>query len=161
MTLLEVVAVLVLLGILALTAASRMNTGTLDLTTTTEGIISRIRLVQTIAMNSSPGIQGIRFDATGQAYYMFHCDDPNNCDMTADMRPLRGAEAAPDGRIAVSDGKVQLLTDRNVAYDSFGRPYQITGNQAVALSNPLVLSFSDMAGNTGTIQITPKTGFIP
>ena len=170
MTLLEVVAVLLVLTVLAATAASRMNTGTLDLAATTEGIASRIRLVQTIAMNSSPGIQGIRFEATGQTYYMFHCDDPFNCDMTADMQLLPVAtfddrEDPYDNtnvRLKVSvDGKVVVSSDGNVAFDGFGKPYQITGNQAVALASPLDFLFSDIAGNPGDIQITPKTGFIP
>lgn len=162
MTLLEVLAVLLVLGVLALSAVSRMSPGQVDLITTTEGITSRLRLVQSIAMNSPKGIQGVRFEAGPQKYSMFHCDNPANCDMTsASIQPLQGAVVDAAGKMDVSDGTVRVQADGNVAYDTFGKPYQVTGRQAVPLANPLVLSFSDTAGNTRTIKVTPKTGFIP
>ena len=162
MTLIEVVVVLVLLGVMALTVTSRMTSGTADLMATVDGISSRLRLVQTIAMNSATGLWGLRFETTGQTYHMFHCPDTSDCDMDRDALPLPGVDTDPNDRVAVSeDGKIQLQTNSNVAYDGFGRPYRITGSSAVLAVNPITITFRDGAGNTHAIDITPKTGFIP
>lgn len=162
MTLIETVVILLLLAVMALALTSRMTSGTANLIATGDAISSRLRLVQTIAMNSSTGIWGVRFESAGQTYHMFHCPDPSDCDMDRDALPLPGANTDPDHRIAVSDyGGIQLQTDRNVGYDGFGRPYRITGGSAVPAVNPITVSFSDGAGNAYEIQITPETGFIP
>ena len=162
MTLIEVVAVLLLLGIMTFVATSRMTSGTADLMATVDGVSSRLRLVQTIAMNSSQGVWGIRFEQAGQTYHMFHCRDATDCDMDRDALPLPGADADSNKRVAVSEsGAIQLLTNDNVAYDGFGRPCRITGTQAVLVADPITVSFGDGAGNTHDIQITPQTGYIP
>jgi len=162
MTLIEVVVILVLLGVMALAVTSRMTSGTADLMATADGITSRLRLVQTIAMNSSTGLWGLRFESAGQTYHMFHCPDVSDCDMDRDAFPLPGVDTDPNNRIAVSEGgNIQLQTNGNVAYDGFGRPCRITGGSAVPAVNPITISFRDGAGNTRVIRITPKTGFIP
>lgn len=162
MTLIEVVVILLLLGVMALTVTSRMTSGTADLIATTDSISSQLRLVQTIAMNSSPGLWGLRFESAGQTYHMFHCPDASDCDMDRDALPLPGVDTDLDDRIAVSEnGNIQLQTNGNVAYDGFGRPYRIIDNSAVLAVDEITISFNDGAGNTHAIEITPKTGFIP
>lgn len=162
MTFIEVVVVLVLLGVMALTVTSRMTSGAADLMATTDAISSRLRLVQTIAMNGSMGLWGLRFETAGQTYHMFHCPDPTDCDMERDALPLPGADTDPDDRIHVSEnGGIRLQTNSHVAYDGFGRPYRITGGSAVLANSPITVSFRDGAGNTYAIQVTPETGFIP
>lgn len=162
MTLIEVVVILVLLGVMALAVTSRMTSGTADLVATTDGISSQLRLVQTIAMNSSTGLWGLRFESAGQTYHMFHCLDASDCDMDRDALPLPGVDTDSNDRVAVSEGgNIQLQANSNVAYDSFGRPYRITGSSAVVAVDEITISFRDGAGNTNAIQITPKTGFIP
>jgi hypothetical protein len=162
MTLLEVVAILLLLGILAISATTRMTRGTTGLLVTAEGVASHLRLVQTMALNSSPGVRGLRFEPAGNTYYMFHCADPDNCDMDlADNIVALPGVTDENKRFAVSNGGVRLLTDGNVAYDDFGKPHTIAGNQAVPSDDPITVSFEDEAGNTHDIQVIPETGFIP
>lgn len=160
-TLIEVVAVLLLLGIMALVVTSRTTSGTASLIATTDAISSQLRLVQTFAMNGSGGAWGVRFESAGQTYHMFHCTDEDDCDMDRDIVSIPGIETDNDDRIAVSDGDIQLLTNTNVAYDSVGRPCQITGSSVVPTNNTIDISFQDGNGNTHEIQVTPKTGFIP
>lgn len=162
MTLIEVVVILLVLGVLAFTATTRMTNGTTELQTTTEGVSSHLRLVQTIAINSSPGVWGLRFETTDNTYYMFHCTDPNNCDMDSEDNIIALPGVTDENkRFAVSDGNIMLLADGNVAYDDFGRPYAVTDNQAALSDENIIISFQDGDGNTDEIQITPETGFIP
>jgi hypothetical protein len=161
-TLIEVVVILLVLGLLAFAATTRMTGGTTNLLVTAEGVASHLRLVQTMALNSSPGIRGLRFEPADNTYYMFHCTDPANCDMNLNdnIVALPGVTDV-NKRFAVSDGEIALLTDGNVAYDDSGKPHTISGIQAVANTDPFTISFGDEAGNTYDIQVAPKTGFIP
>lgn len=161
MTLLEVVVILLVLGFLAIAATSRMTSGDTDLLVTAEGVASHLKLAQTIALNSSPGVRGIRFEPDDNTYYMFYCTDPESCDMDLadNIVALPGVTGA-NSRFTVSDGNVTLLTDGNVAYDEFGRPCTIVDNQAAIADEEIVVSLQDETGNTYDIQITPETGFI-
>lgn len=162
MTLLEVVLILLVLGILTATVAAHMGSGTADLTAEADTISSRLRLVQSLAMNSSRGLWGIRFESGTQTYHMFHSEDPSDCDMDRDIEPLPGADTDADGRISVSNSGIQFQKDENVAFDDYGRPYEVKNNGATMLkNNPFTLTLLDGAGNTHDIQVTPKTGFIP
>lgn len=161
-TLLEVVLILMVLGILAATVAVHVSSGTADLTTTADGIASQLRLVQSLAMNNSRGLWGIRFESGTQTYHMFHSEDPSDCDMDRDIEPLPGADTDADGRISVAGNGIQFQKDGNVAFDDYGRPYEIKNKGATLLkNNPFTLTLLDGAGNTHDIQVTPKTGFIP
>ncbi len=161
MTLIEVVVILLVLGILALAVTSRLGTGAVNLTATTDKVAADLRLVQAMAMNSSPGIWGLRFERAGQTYYLFHCPDPSACDMAAGIRALPGASVDHGLRVPVSDGKVRLQTDTHVAYDDHGRPLRITGAAGRLITEPIRISFRDQEGNTDAVDITPQTGFIP
>ena len=157
----EVAMVILLLGTLSLIVVSRMDTGTSKLMTTADKLTSHVRLVQTIAMNSSPGIWGVCFESSPQSYYMFHCADKHNCNINDDIHAIPGSEVDGNDRAAVSDGNVQIIADIHVAYDEFGRPHQISGGQAAETATPITLSLTDQSGNSHDIQIAPKTGFIP
>jgi len=160
MTLVEVVLILLVLGILTATVATHVSSGTADLTATADGISSR--LVQTLAMNSSRGLWGIRFESDTQTYHMFHCADEDDCDMDLSIENLPGAETDADGRISVSDSSIQFQNDGHVAFDDFGKPYEIKNSGPTMLkNNSFILTLMDGAGNTHEIEVTPKTGFIP
>jgi hypothetical protein len=162
MTLIEVVFILLVLGALALTVAVRTNSSTTTLTATADGISSQLRLVQTLAMNNTRGLWGIRFESGPQIYHMFHCEDKTDCDMDRDMEPLPGADTDADGRINVSGSGIMFQEDGNVAFDDFGRPYEIKNSGPSLLeNNAFTLTLTDGAGNTHEIQVTPKTGFVP
>jgi hypothetical protein len=162
MTLLEVVLVLLLMGLMAISVSSSMRSGTTDLTLAADGMASRIRLVQSLAMNSSRGLWGIQFESDTRTYHMFHSEDPSDCDMDRDIEPLPGADTDADGRIGVSDNGIRFQKDGNVAFDDSGRPYEIKNKGATLLkNNPFTLTLVDGTGNTHDIQVTPKTGFIP
>lgn len=162
MTLVEVVLILLVLGILTATVATHVSSGTADLTATADGISSQLRLVQTLAMNSSRGLWGIRFESDTQTYHMFHCADEDDCDMDLSIENLPGAETDADGRIGVSDSGIQFQDDGHVAFDDFGKPYEIKNSGPTMLkNNSFILTLMDGAGNTHEIEVTPKTGFIP
>lgn len=162
MTFLEVLVVLLVLGALTLTAFVRLKTGTVELTATADSISARLRLVQTLAMNNSQGLWGIRFESSTRTYHMFHCVDDSDCDMDRDIEKLPGADTDTDGRISLIDSNPGFKKDANVAFDDFGRPYEIKNKKASLLkNNAFTLTLEDEAGNTHDILVTPKTGFIP
>lgn len=162
MTLIEVVLILLVLGILTATVVAHVSSGTADLTAEADGISSQLRLVQSLAMNSSRGLWGIRFESGTGTYHMFHSEDPSDCDMDRDIQPLPGADTDADGRISISDSNIQFQKDENVAFDDYGRPYEVKKNGPTMLkNNPFTLTLLDGTGNTHDILVTPKTGFIP
>ncbi len=160
-TMIEVIMVMLLLGTLSLVAVGRTTNSKVDLITTADMIGTHVRLVQSIAMNSSPGVWGIQFESGPQSYYMFHCDDPENCNTTDAIYAIPGSDVNGDNRTAVSGGTVRIDDSMNVAYDGFGKPHHVSGGQASAATAPITLSLTDLSGNSHAIQIAPKTGFIP
>ncbi len=161
MTFIEVVVILLLLGVMALMVTSRVTSGTADLTAAADGISSRLRLVQTIAMNSTAGSGA--FDLNPPAGPTI-CSTAGSvdCDMDRDAVPLPGVDTDPHDRVTISEnGSIQLQANGNVAFDGFAGPFRITGGTAVSAVNPITISFRDRAGNTYAIDITPETGFIP
>lgn len=159
MTLIEVVLILLVLGALALTVAVRMTSGTVNLGAAADSVSSHIRLVQTIAMNSSPGLWGICFESDDNSYYIFHCEDETDCDMEQGITPLPGVSDA-DGRIALPDSRIQIKKDCNVAFDDFGMPYEIKNNGHLKYTQKFTLTLNDGAGNSRDIYVTPETGFV-
>jgi hypothetical protein len=79
--------------------------------------------------------------------------------MERDITPLPGVTDAGD-RIAVSDSGIQIAGDCNVAFDDFGRPYEIRNNGALQYTNIFTLTLNDGAGNSRDINVTPETGFV-
>lgn len=164
MTLLEVVLILLVMGILTATVAVHVNSGTADLAVSADSISSQIRLVQTLAMNSSHALWGIQFNDGTPNYRIFQWEDASDNDMQSFISiPNTGTDAG--GWITLSDNGIRFDVQGNkdnIAFDGFGKPYRISSSGATLLTNnPFTLTLVDTAGNTNEIQVTPKTGFVP
>lgn len=149
-TLIEVIAVLIILGILAAVAASRVGGGAAtEIQTRTETLKVHLRHAQLRALNSGgpsadpPAIWGIR--SNGNEYWLFL----NN--INAEHR-LPGEDAD-----RVNAGPMTLGTF-TIAFDYYGRPLDDPADPAGSLRT------GDLTIGTGAAQpitITRQTGFIP
>lgn len=151
-TLLEVIAVLVIIGILAAVAVGRMTgRSAAELSTQVSALQVHLRYAQIRAMNNgdpdSPLIWGITCD--GSQYWLF-----NNGDIGSEVR-LPGEEA---DRINIAANIT--VPSFTVGFDYYGRPLDTPTDPDSLRSSDLLLvvSADDL---TETIRITRNTGFIP
>lgn len=159
---LEVVALLVIMGILAIVVVMQMTPNENNLVTTRDTLTAHLRLAQGRAMNMSTdtvSVWGVRFSST-TTYHMFYCPTASACDPAANQIVFPGADHAV---MNIAGSGVTVTNDALIiAFDRFGTPYTnanvtIIGN---ILANTLTLTLRDSAGRTRTINITPQTGMI-
>jgi MSHA pilin protein MshC len=135
-TMIEIIAVLVILGILTAVAAVRMtNTGSYDLASQVEVVKTHLRYAQIRAMNTDAR-WGIHF--TGDSYYLFREEQEN--------RVTIPGENSDTVRFSGKGSKLRIEKDVTVIFDSFGSP----GEENITIQT-----------NGGNIVVTPNTGFIP
>lgn len=153
-TLIELVAVLIILGVLAAVVVSRIgSTSEVDLKAQTEVLKSHIRFAQLRAMNSdaaNPSVCQASFgiSTSANSYFMFR-----DCN-TSTKVTLPGAES---DTINLPSG--MTLTATTVTFDEWGRPCtDVNGTTIYGADIALTLSYS---GQSEPIAITKNTGFVP
>lgn len=136
-TILEVVAVLIILGIMAAMSASYFSTQTTEQQAYTDTIKSHLRYAQLMAMKTNV-VWGLNF--TGTTYTLFRNGS------TGDTVLLPGDDSA-SGELPVGKSATEV-----VAFDSWGIPYADASGTA-----------GHSGGSVGnlSITITQDTGFIP
>jgi len=151
-TLIEIIAVLVILAILSAVAYSRIiSTGPVNNQVAAETLKNHIRYVQLKAMNSDADAasgckssHGLKILAN--SYYMF-----KDCDDTIKV-VLPGAnsnEVSLGGSLSLSPANT------NITFDRYGRPCSdLYGSTLYAANKVITLG-------TETITITKNTGFVP
>jgi MSHA pilin protein MshC len=150
---LELIVVLLLMGILAATIASRSVTlANMDLGTATDQVRSHLRFAQADAMKSRD-VRGI--SSSGTQYWFFTGTNPAN-----EVR-LPGVEySGASNRLSEAQLKA-TLSDFTVFFDRIGKPYLAYTDAAVNTPLPATLSVNLSAGaESRTITITPETGLI-
>ena len=144
-TMIEIIAVLVILGILAAVVAVKMsNTSAVDLASQVEAVKGHLRYAQTRAMNSNLVAWGINFNST-TSYYLFQ-----GAGSTIPVQ-LPGEEGAIVSLTAKKSGLT--ITPVRITFNEFGSPCNDAG---VPLTTNATVTTSG-----GTIIITKNTGFIP
>lgn len=165
-TLLEAIAVLILIGIISAVAAISMMKTSSSLAGYTALLKTHLRYAQTLAMNSDTGnIWGIRVDLADNQYWLFQCADPLNCDSSvanSQVLPLENADSSK--RIAL--GEVGLdITDMTsaaaVAFNNNGIPLQGTAAFSPLTANVSITLADTATGESRSVTITQQTGFIP
>jgi prepilin-type N-terminal cleavage/methylation domain-containing protein len=167
-TLLEVVAVLVIMGIITAVALTRLVSNQNNLIAATDILTSHLRLAQARAMSTSAdnvttfSVWGVRFISATQ-YHLFYCANTSACDPTIAANQVRflGADSIIMGLaqkgVQVTNGALIL------AFDRFGTPYDAVADvpdSSKARAAQLTLTLQDNKGNTRTINVTPQTGMI-
>jgi MSHA pilin protein MshC len=144
-TLIEVVAVLIILGILGVVVVSRMSsTSTYGVKSQAEVLKSHIRYAQTMAMGTGT-IWGIDVDDS-KRYYLFK-------GTTANMVILPGADSNP----VILKANEPSLSTGTVRFNGKGSPVNADG---ILIDDYTIFKVS-MGGEEEEIKITRNTGFIP
>lgn len=137
-TLVEVIAILILLGILSAVAASRfMDTGAADVRAAADTLKSHLRYAQIRAMNSNV-TWGIDFAAN--SYTLMQ-----NGAASATRFP-----GTSSGTVTLGSGLAVSSTVDPITFSQRGSPGATTATITVS-----------KGGNSTTITVTKKTGFIP
>ena len=161
-TLLEVVAVLVIMVIMTAVALTRLVSNQNNLIAATDTLTSQLRLAQAKAMNTdaptanTSSSWGVSFSSSTQ-YYLFNCANAIGC------TPATNQKSFPGGGNIIMDLTKQGVQVTNgaliLAFDRFGTPYSDAA-LTTPLAAQLTLTLKDNNGNTKTINITPQTGMI-
>lgn len=161
-TLIEVIAVLIILGIISVVVVSGRIDTEASLYSETEAIETHLRYAQTQAMNrtlpSDPTpvlVWGITCDGT--SYWLFE-------GTTANVRVLPDNALGNDNKVLLATKKVGL-SSFTVFFDGRGVPYSAytseTSNTPLAAALALTVTPQGKSSPTRTITITPLTGYIP
>lgn len=149
-SLVEMLAVLVLMGIVGVLVVNRIGDSAAAMNARAALVKSHLRYAQARAMNSD-SIWGIRYSSIANNYYLFEYDAAG----VENPRLLPGEEAL---NIALSDEKLVFSGFNNpISFDQWGRP---CSDAAGAV--PAGGAFSVNAGSRSVaVTVTPETGFIP
>jgi prepilin-type N-terminal cleavage/methylation domain-containing protein len=155
-TLIEIIAVLIVMGILAAVAVSRSLNYDVEVRSGADTLKMHLRYAQTLAMNSNTNVWGI--SKGGSSYWLFQGTNTSNY------------WYIPEDGIYLSGKTVNLtakkiqLADFTVYFDNRGIPYSAytnTTNNAPLTSNSTI-TVSPLSGGTNVaVTITPLTGYIP
>jgi prepilin-type N-terminal cleavage/methylation domain-containing protein len=158
-TLIELVAVLLLIGIIITVVVSRWTLGDSALTVQMDVIKSHLRYAQSKAMSSSSPWY-IHFEETPGRYSLYKEGDglkyfPGVTEPDPDPDPSAPNPIALESGIALT---ASLIAEPFVIYDSLGRPYL---NNTGTLGTQLAAVTTIINSSAGDIAIKPETGFIP
>jgi prepilin-type N-terminal cleavage/methylation domain-containing protein len=165
-TLLEGIAVMIVIGIISAVAAISMMQTSSSLAGYTALLKTHLRYAQTLAMNSDTGnIWGIRFNLGANQYWLFQCADPLNCDSSetnSQVLPLEDADSS--NKILLGDVGLDISSmtpGTAVAFDNNGIPQLGISAFSPQTANVTITLDDSDTGETKTVTITQQTGFIP
>ena len=151
-TLIEAIAVLIVLGILSAVVISRItSTADVNLKAQTEVLKSHIRYAQLRAMNMKSATAGCSasfgISISGNSYFLF-----KDC-AVANKVILPGASST-----TVSLPNVTLTPSSYITFDDWGRPCSNLLGTTLAAGS---ITLSSAGAPNETITITNNTGFVP
>lgn len=153
-TLLEVIAVIILISVVTAITVSRFLFSDADLIGRTEVIKTQLRYAQSQAMNSSK-IWGLH--CNGLSYWLF-----KNGSISDDDKVLLPGENS--NTVDLSDKSISSMEAFTISFDDRGIPYTDVsasdGEELTAGDDETDITIS-AGGESRTITITPNTGFIP
>ncbi len=145
-TIIEVVAVLIVMGIITAFAVGRVADNKPELIAQKEVLKVHLRYAQSRAMNSNDNY-GIESDATGDTYWLFR-------NVGTNIVNFPGEQLGP---INLSALGLSMNANIIVSFDSRGIPY--TDNSGTIQAGDRTLTLSSGSDNE-SITITQNTGFI-
>ena len=156
-TLIEAIAVLIVLGILSAVVISRItSTDVVNLKAQAEVLKGHIRYAQLRAMNmtsTTPSTCKAPFGMvmSGGSYSMFR-----DC-VTTSTVVLPGAGSS----VGVTLPSGMTVTSVTFSFDNWGRPYAVANPDPLAQPSSTISLSLDYQGLTEPITITGNTGFVP
>lgn len=183
-TFIEIIAVLVVLGVISAVAMATMSLNDNDLTAQHDALRSYIKYAQARSMGTTTQIFGIAINRNTDRYWIFSCPPSGTCKWNNTRIILPGGSSNPayestatGDRIRTSDVDVDISTNTTVAkqtiiFDNLGRPFTGTAGNVhyvepladtpgiALLSNNYTITLTNDNSNSRTITIIPETGFI-
>jgi len=162
-SLLEVIAVLVIIIIISGIVISRSGSFSADVSVQTEILRTHLRHAQTLGMTGSGAsdIFGIKCDTA--FYWMFKGNDPDsNFIMLPDDQQYNTGN---DGKLNIAQKKIAIATAFTVFFDQRGIPYSAYTDETTntPYASDLTINVTPLGGAPPieSITLTPFTGFIP
>ena len=142
-TLLEVVAVLILVGLLTYAAVPKMNYDNQNLYRAVTILRNHLQYAQmrSLSYGEQYGVRSV----SGNSYVLFR-------NSTSTTMPFPGG-----GKPYTLDSNVSI-SSFNVSFDSWGTPYNGT-NKNSPLESPMVITITG-SGESKTVKINAATGFV-
>ncbi|MFH1980881.1 MAG: GspH/FimT family pseudopilin [Pseudomonadota bacterium] len=143
-TLIEMIAVLLILGILTAVVISRsINVQTIDNRVKTNRLHNHLRYAQSLALKQN-AVRGVKSNGTG--YWLFYNTDP---DLTANRQTFPSESNAT---VDFAD-----ISNFTVFYDGYGRPFSsyTSADTNTAYTSPLSIQTGDL-----TSTLSPETGYV-
>ncbi len=160
-TLIEIIAVLVVLGILAVVAVSRTINYDVELISGADTLKTHLRYAQTLAMNSTPTAAGVPviwgMSCNGPSYWLFQGTTITNyIGLPEDDKYINANKTINLAAKKISVGNFTIF------FDNRGIPY--SAYTSAAVNTPLAANQIITVTGGGTsvnVTITPFTGYIP
>ncbi len=183
-TLIEVIAVLVIIGILSIMVSGKISMKNTDLYAIESALKNHIRYTQSKAMLSDTSIWGIRLDTASDEYWLFQTNLGANNGWATNRRLPPGGEASASSltdRVKTSLMDVDLngisvgggsKTKLTLVYNEMGVPFWLEGagvtfldplsdtTGLTRLTTDITIALQDNNGNTRTVSISSETGFV-
>lgn len=166
-TLIEIIAVLLILGILAAVVYSRWTSFDAEVYTGADALKTHLRYAQTQAMNRNPNteantktVMGITYESNSNRYWLFNGIDKTNIELLPDDAQYTAA----DRKINLAEKKIKFNTGFTLYFDDHGIPYTsyTSSTSNAPLVNTLTINVSGLSGGQSVpVRVTPRTGFVP
>lgn len=176
----EIIAILILLGIISAVAVVTISGNQNELISQSDALISYIKYAQAKSMGTTARVFGIGIDASHNRYWMFSCNSTGACTWQDTKELLPGAQLNPafdntgtGDQIQTSKVNVDIAgSDAAIVFDKIGRPFQATTGsityvdplsdttELTQLSTAFAITLNDQKGHSKIITIIPETGFI-
>jgi MSHA pilin protein MshC len=156
-TLIELITVIIVLGILAAVAASSWGSLSGPELGRMSEIRAQLRYVQLRALKSG-GVFGMRCEGTN--YWAFVGSGTNSTAL--DSRLQLPGETSTLVDMSAATGKNMSMTAFTYYFDGFGIPYTAydPSGTTTKLAAPATISIT-AGGQTGSLTLTPETGYVP
>lgn len=148
-TLIEMITVLIIIGILSAAIFSRGSSLNSDLSARTSEVRAQLRYLQLMAMKTGATYLVLKNDQTSSSYWAY-----NSANETKHLA-LPGEES---GTVSLTGKAMTMSPSFIISFDRFGIPY--TGNPQVKLAANATITIT-AGGQSGTLTVTPETGFVP
>ena len=160
-TLIEIIAILVVIGIVAAIAITRYTNFNAQVISGTDTLKTHLRYAQTSAMNfnpagtNSPIPWGISGNST--SYWLF---GGTNSATNFNVLPDEAQYVNSDKTINLAAKQIQL-SSFTVYFDNNGIPYSTYNSVPLTSNLTITVSPIGTGGATNTVTIMPLTGYIP